>query len=129
MNRDFYEDDEEEKNVGLAFASGFFVRSEIGVNEDTTEIMSYLVPQFDLAVQAFLVDDFSDDDEVGFEIIPHALKGVSYIRIARSLWDFIEDVAHCEHEAAMFQGLVLGELLVGTAHRMIFDRTGQMPGF
>ena len=122
-------DDDDDPNVGFAFASGFYARTEEAANEDTTEIMSFLMPQQGVAVQAFIVDDFDPDDDMGFEIIPHALKGVSYIRIARNLWEFIEDVAQCEHEASFFQGLVLGQLLAGTAHRMIFDATGQMPGF
>lgn len=120
---------EDEPNVGLAFGKGFFCRSDAAVDEDTSEVMSYFIPEYNISVQAFLVDDFSDDDEIGFEIIPHALKGVSYIRISRSLWEFIEDVAGCEHESSFFQGLVLGELLTGTAHRMVYDGTGQMPGF
>jgi hypothetical protein len=76
-----------------------------------------------------LVDDFNGTDDLGVEIIPNAQKGISFIRIDRNLWDFIEDVAHCEHEASFFQGLVLGELLVGVAHRMAEDMTGKMPGF
>lgn len=120
-------DDDDEPNVGLAFGNGLFVRSEIAATEESNEIMSYMMPENGLVVQAFLVDDFSDDDDVGYEIIPNAIKGVSYIRIARSLWDFIEDVAQCEHEASFFQGMVLGELLVGVAHRMVSDVTGRLP--
>ena len=122
-------DDDEGENVGLAFASGFYARTEEAATEGTTEIMSFFMPHQGVVVSAFLVDDFDVDDEVGFEVIPHVSKGVSYIRLARNLWEFIEDVAGCEHEAAFFQGLVLGQLLAGTAHRMIFDATGQMPGF
>ena len=129
MNDDFCDGDEEEENVGLAFGQGFFSRSEVGVNEDTTEIMSYLMPQSKILVQAFLVDDFHGADDLGVEIIPSPQKGIAFIRIDRHLWEFISDVAHCEHEAALFQGLVLGELLVGTAHRIFHDQTGQLPGF
>ena len=129
MNRDMYDDEDEDENVGLAFGQGFFSRSEVAVAEDTSEIMSYLMPQYQILVQAFLVDDFNGADDLGIEIIPSPQKGVAFIRIDRHLWEFIEDVAHCEHEAALFQGLILGELLVGTAHRMFQDQTGQMPGF
>jgi hypothetical protein len=130
MHGDMYDDDEEEYgNVGLAFGSGFFSRSAVAQEEDTTEVMSYLMPEYKILVQAFLVDDFNGTDDLGVEIIPNAQKGISFIRIDRNLWDFIEDVAHCEHEASFFQGLVLGELLVGVAHRMAEDMTGKMPGF
>jgi hypothetical protein len=128
MNRDAYEDDDDE-NVGLAFGQGFFSVSEVGVKEETSEIMSYLMPQSNIVVQAFLVDDFHGADDLGIEIIPSPAKGIAWIRIDRNLWDFIEDVSGCEHEAALYQGLVLGELLVGTAHRMFFDQTGQWPAF
>jgi hypothetical protein len=125
---DIWDDDVDEPNVGLQFGSGFFVRSETAVNEESSEIISYLMPNHDLCVQAFLVDDFNGADDLGVEVIPHALKGVSYVRIARELWEFIEDVADCEHEAEFYHGLVLGQLLVGTAHRMLFEATGQVPG-
>ena len=128
MNRDAYEDDDEE-NVGLAFGQGFFSRSEVGIKEDTSEIMSYLMPQSQILVQAFLVDDFHGADDLGIEIIPSPAKGIAWIRVDRHLWEFVEDVAHCEHEAALFQGLILGELLVGTAHRMFLDKYGELPAF
>ena len=132
MSEDLYDYDEGDGdggNVGLAFGQGFFVRSMIAEEEDTTEIMSFIMPQYQICVQAFIVDDFDESDDLGIEVIPHAGKGLSYIRIARSFWEFIEDVAQCEHEASFFQGLVLGELLTGTAHRMVSDLTGQLPGF
>ena len=130
MNRDaFDDDDDDDGNVGLAFGQGFFSRSEVGVQEETAEIMSYLMPQAGIIVQAFVVDDFHGDHDLGVEIIPHPDKGIAFIRIDRHMLEFIEDVAHCEHEAAMFQGLVLGELLTGTAHRMFFDQHGQWPAF
>lgn len=128
MNQGAY-DEEEEQNIGLAFGQGFFSRSDIGVEESTAEIMSYLMPQHQIVVQAFLVDDFEMANDFGFEVIPSPSKGVAFIRIDRHLWDFVEDVAHCEHEAALFQGLILGELLVGTAHRMFLEQTGQLPGY
>jgi len=131
MHGDMYDDyeDDGEGNVGLAFGQGFFARSEVAAQEDTTEIMSYLMPNYKVTVQAFLVDDFNGADDLGVEIMPNVQKGISFIRIDRNLWDFIEDVAHCEHEASFFQGLVLGELLVGTAHRMVSDQTGRLPAF
>jgi len=129
MHGDIYDDEDDYGNVGLAFGQGFFSKSEVAAHEDTTEVMSYLMPHYQVVVQAFLVDDFNGADDLGVEIIPNVQKGVSFIRIDRNLWDFIEDVAHCEHEASFFQGLVLGELLVGTAHRMVSDLTGRMPGF
>ena len=122
-----WEHEEEDENVGLAFGQGFFSRSEVGVNEETSELMSYLMPESHILVQAFLVDDFDGADDLGVEIIPS--KSFAFIRIDRHLWDFIEDVAHCEHEAALYQGLILGELLVGTAHRLFLDQTGHLPGF
>jgi hypothetical protein len=128
MNQDDY-DEEDEGNVGLAFGQGFFSRSEVAVNEDTAEIMSYLMPQSQICVQAFLVNDFHGAGDLGIEIIPSPKKGIAFIRVDQNLWDFIEDVAHCEHEAALYQGLILGELLVGTAHRMFFDQTGHWPAF
>ena len=118
-----------DENVGLAFGQGFFSRSEIAVNEDTSEIMSFLMPNAKICVQAFLVDDFNGADDLGVEIIPTPAKGIAFIRIDRHLWEFVEDVAHCEHEAALFQGLILGELLVGTAHRMFAEQYGQLPAF
>lgn len=130
MHGDIYDyDDDDEGNVGLAFGQGFFSKSAVAQEEETTEVMSYLMPEYKILVQAFLVDDFHGADDLGVEIIPNAQKGISFIRIDRNLWDFIEDVAHCEHEASFFQGLVLGQLLVGVAHRMVSDVTGQMPGF
>lgn len=132
MSEHYYEDgedDDDRSNVGLAFGQGFFSRSAVGVDEGTTEIMSYLMPQYQILVQAFLVDDFNGADDLGIEIIPSSQKSMAFIRIDRHLWDFIEDVATCEHEASLFQGLILGELLVGTAHRMYFDQTGQLPAF
>ena len=129
MHGDIYDDEADEGNVGLAFGRGFFSRSDIAENEDTTEIMSYIMPEYQIFVQAFLVDDFNGSDDLGVEVIPNVRKGLSFIRIDRHLWDFIEDVAHCEHEASFFQGLVLGQLLVGTAHRMVHEVTGQIPGF
>jgi hypothetical protein len=119
----------DEGNVGLAFGQGFFSKSEIAFNEDTSEVMSYLMPAYGICVQAFLVDDFNGADDLGVEIIPNAHKGVSFIRIDRHLWDFVEDVAGCEHEASLYQGLILGELLVGTAHRMALEQHGQLPHF
>ena len=125
---DLYEE-EDDGNVGLAFGQGFFSRTEIGVQENTSEVMSFLMPNAKIVVQAFLVDDFNGADDLGVEIIPNAQKGIGFIRIDRHLWEFIEDVAHCEHEAALFQGLILGELLVGTAHRMFAEQTGHWPHF
>jgi hypothetical protein len=127
MNQDDYE--EENENVGLAFGQGFFSRSEVAVHEETSEIMSYFMPQSKICVQAFMVDDFHGASDLGIEIIPSPKRGIAFIRVDRHLWEFIEDVANCEHEAALYQGLVLGELLVGTAHRIFFDQTGQWPAF
>lgn len=128
MHGDMYDDyEDDDGNVGLAFGQGFFARSAIAVEEDTNEIISYMMPHYKVTVQAFLVDDFNSADDLGVEIIPNVEKGVSYLRIDQNLWDFIEDVAHCEHEASFYQGLVLGQLLVGTAHRMVSDMTGRLP--
>src|ERR1039458_6493976 len=104
-------DNGDEGNVGLAFGQGFFSRSEVALQEDTTEIMSYLMPNSKILVQAFLVDDFNAEHGLGVEIIPSPQKNIAFIRIDRHLWEFVEDVAHCEHEAALYQGLILGELL------------------
>jgi len=123
------EDGGEDENIGLAFGQGFFCRSEVAAQEDTSEIMSFLIPEHGICVSAFLVDDFNESHEWGFEVIPNVQKGISFVRIDQNLWGFIEDVSQCEHEAAFFQGLVLGELLSGTAHRMVATMTGQMPGF
>lgn len=129
MHGDIYDGEDDDGNVGLAFGKGFFSRSDIAESEDTAEIVSYLMPEYDVLVQAFLVNDFDGSDGLGVEIIPNVRKGLSFIRIDRGLWGFIEDVSHCEHEASFYQGLVLGQLLVGTAHRMVHEMTGQMPGF
>lgn len=116
-------------NIGLAFGQGFFCRSATAEYENTNEIMSYLMPVYDIVVQAFLVHDFEGDNDMGVEIIPNAKRGTALIRIDQNMWDFIEDVAECEHEEMLFKGMVLGEMLVGTAHRMIAERTGQFPPF
>lgn len=123
------EEDDDGGNIGLAFGQGFFYRSAIAENENTTEIMSYMMPEYDILVQAFLVDDFDRENDMGVEIIPNAKRGTALIRIDRNMWSFIEDVAECDHEEMLFKGMVLGEMLVGTAHRMIVDRTGQLPPF
>jgi hypothetical protein len=123
------EESDSNGNVGLAFNQGFFFRSDVAENEDTAEIMSYLVHSHKILVQAYLVDDFDGENDLGVEIIPGPEKGVAFIRIDRNMWDFIEDVAGCEHEEFLFKGMVLGELLVGTAHRMIVDQTGHLPPF
>jgi hypothetical protein len=106
-------------NIGLAFGQGFFCRSATAEYENTNDIV----------VQAFLVHDFEGDNDMGVEIIPNAKRGTALIRIDQNMWDFIEDVAECEHEEMLFKGMVLGEMLVGTAHRMIAERTGQFPPF
>lgn len=132
MHGNAYDDDEDGdggENVGLVFGGGIFLRSETAVHEGTNEVMSFLMPAFDIAVQAFLVDDFDMGHPLGAEIIPNVQDGVSFIRIDRHLWEFIEDIASCEHEAPFLQGLVLGELLVGTAHRMVAAKTGSLPPF
>lgn len=129
MYGDTYDDDGAGENVGLAFGQGFFARSNIAEEEDTAEIMSFLMPAFGVAVQAFLVEDFDASHDLGVEVIPNVQDGVSFIRIDRHLWEFIEDVAQCEHEASFYHGLILGELLVGTAHRMVAAKTGALPGF
>jgi hypothetical protein len=122
-------EDEGEPNVGLAFGHGFFCKSDLGAMEDTNEVMSYLMPEYQICVQAFLVDDFEGDNDLGVEIIPTPQKNIAFIRLDRNLWEFIEDVAGCEHEALLYQGMILGELLVGTAHRIFANITGEHPQF
>ena len=116
-------------NIGLAFNKGFFFRTQVAENENTSEIMSYVVPEYGIFTQAFLVDDFAQENEYGFEVIPDFRHSSALIRIDKHLWDFIEDVADTAYEETLYKGMLLGELLVGSAHRIIVERSGQLPPF
>jgi len=119
MNReitnDLDDDDDEDGNIGLVFGQGIFCRSEIAERENTAEVMSYLMPAHQVVVQAFLVKDFEQDHDMGVEVIPNLKTGVAFVRIDQNLWNFIEDIAENQREATLYQGMVLGEILVGTA--------------